>query len=219
MSSERAVRPGLLFVISAPSGTGKTTVVERLVERCPDLRQSRSYTSRAARQGEIDGVDYNFVSREVFEGMVRRDEFLEWADIFGNQYGTSRRDTAAALASGVDLALVIDVQGARQVRERTRYSVAVFVLPPSYEVLAERLRGRNQDPPASIERRLATARAEVDAVDEYDYVVINDELDRCVSEIAAIVAAERARRVRKQGVIDRIVSTFREEDNRSKSHE
>jgi len=159
------------------------------------------------------------VSREVFDGMVRRDEFLEWADIFGNQYGTSRRDTAAALASGVDLALVIDVQGARQVRERTRYSVAVFVLPPSYEVLAERLRGRNQDPPASIERRLATARAEVDAVDEYDYVVINDELDRCVSEIAAIVAAERARRVRKQGVIDRIVSTFREEDNRSKSHE
>lgn len=210
MSSEAAVQPGLLFVISAPSGTGKTTVVERLVERCPHLRQSRSYTSRAARKGEVDGVDYNFVSREAFEGMVRRDEFLEWADIFGNLYGTSRHDTAAALASGVDLALVIDVQGARQVRDRTREAVAVFVLPPSYAVLAERLRGRNQDPPASIERRLTTARAEVDAVDQYDYVVINDELDRCVSEIAAIVTAERARRSRKQAVIDRIVSTFRE---------
>ena len=214
MSSEPVAQPGLLFVISAPSGTGKTTVVERLVERCPHLRQSRSYTSRPARKGEIDGIDYNFVSRQVFEGMVGRDEFLEWADIFGNLYGTSRRDTAAALASGVDLALVIDVQGARQVRERTRYSVAVFVLPPSFAVLAERLRGRNQDPPASIERRLATARAEVDAVDQYDYVVINDELDRCVGEIAAIVAAERARRARKQGVIDRIVSTFRESARR-----
>ena len=210
MSSEPATQAGLLFVISAPSGTGKTTVVERLVERCPHLRQSRSYTSRPARTGEVDGVDYNFVSREVFEGMVRQDEFLEWADIFGNLYGTCRRDTAAALASGVDLALVIDVQGARQVRARSLEAVAIFVLPPSYPILAERLRRRNQDPPASIERRLATARAEVDAVDEYDYVVINDELDRCVSEIAAVVTAERARRIRKQAAIDRIVSTFRE---------
>jgi guanylate kinase len=209
MSSEPVALPGLLFVISAPSGTGKTTVVERLVERLPQLRQSRSYTSRTARIGEIDGVDYNFVSRDAFEGMVRRDEFLEWADIFGNLYGTSRHDTDAALASGVDLALVIDVQGARQVRARTKDAVAVFVLPPSYTVLAERLRGRNQDPPASIERRLATARAEVDAVDEYDYVVINDELDRCVSELAAIVVAERARRPRKQPLVDRIVGTFR----------
>jgi guanylate kinase len=125
-------------------------------------------------------------------------------------YGTSRRDTAEALASGVDLALVIDVQGARQVRQRTSDSVGVFVLPPSYEVLAVRLRGRNQDPPASIERRLATARAEVDAVGEYDYVVINDDLDRCVNEIAAIVSAERSRRDRKHAVIDRIVSTFRD---------
>jgi guanylate kinase len=135
---------------------------------------------------------------------------LEWADIFGNLYGTSRRDTAEALASGVDLALVIDVQGARQVRQQTSESVGVFVLPPSYGVLAERLRGRNQDPPASIERRLATARAEIGAVDEYDYVVINDELERCVGEIAAIVVAERAQRSRKRAAIDQIVKTFRE---------
>ena len=208
MSSEPAAQRGLLFVISAPSGTGKTTVVERLVERCPHLRQSRSYTSRAARVGEVDGVDYNFVSREAFDEMVRRDEFLEWADIFGNLYGTSRRDTDRALASGVDLALVIDVQGARQVRARTDDSVAIFVLPPSYQVLAERLRHRNQDPPASIERRLATARAEVGAVTEYDYVVVNDELEQCVREIAAIVTAERARRERCQAAIDRIVNTF-----------
>jgi guanylate kinase len=208
MWSERPAR-GLLFVISAPSGTGKTTVVERLVERCPALRQSLSYTSRAARPGEQNGVDYNFVSRESFDGMVARGEFLEWADIFGNLYGTRQADTEAALQSGVDLALVIDVQGARQVRNRQRESVAIFVLPPSYDVLASRLRGRNQDPPASIERRLATARAEVDAVNEYDYVVINDDVDRCVSEMAAIVTAERARRVRRQDTVDRIVQTFR----------
>jgi guanylate kinase len=220
MSSERAVERGLLFVVSAPSGTGKTTVVERLVERCPALRQSLSYTSRPARPGEQDGVDYNFVSRATFEGMVARGEFLEWADIFGNLYGTRRADTEAALQSGVDLALVIDVQGARQVRSRQRQSVAIFVLPPSYQVLASRLRGRNQDPPASIERRLATARAEVDAVAEYDYVVINDDLDRCVAEMAAIVTAERARRVRRTDAIRRIVQTFRPTgDARESGHE
>jgi guanylate kinase len=208
MSSDRPGR-GLLFVISAPSGTGKTTVVERLVERCPALRQSLSYTSRPARPGEQNGVDYNFVSRGTFDAMVARGEFLEWADIFGNSYGTRQADTESALESGVDLALVIDVQGARQVRSRQRESVAIFVLPPSYSILASRLRGRNQDPPASIERRLATARAEVDAVDEYDYVVINDDLDRCVNEMAAIVTAERARRVRRRDTIDRIVQTFR----------
>ncbi len=201
---------GMLLVVSAPSGTGKTTVVERLVECCPTLRQSLSYTSRPARPGEHDRVDYNFVSREAFESMVARGEFLEWADIFGNLYGTRRTDTETALDSGVDLALVIDVQGARQVRSRQRESVAIFVLPPSYAVLASRLRGRNQDPPASIERRLATARAEVGAVDEYDYVVINDDLERCVSEMAAIVTAERARRVRRRQTIDRIVRTFKD---------
>jgi guanylate kinase len=210
MSSEPATPRGLLFVVSAPSGTGKTTVVERLVERCPQLHQSRSYTSRPARPGEADGVDYNFVSREAFEGMVRRDEFLEWADIFGNLYGTSRPETEAALASGADLVLVIDVQGARQVRRRAAESVAVFVLPPSFDVLASRLRGRNKDTAASIDRRLATARAEVDAVDEYDYVVVNDELERCVDELAAIITAERARRRRRRAAIDSIVRTFRE---------
>jgi guanylate kinase len=209
MSSDAGTRRGLLFVISAPSGTGKTTVVERLVERCPGLRQSLSYTSRPARPGELEGVDYNFVSRETFERMIARGEFLEWADIFGSLYGTSRVDTDAALETGADLALVIDVQGARQVRALGLPSVTVFVLPPSYDVLAHRLRGRNQDPPASIERRLRTARGEVDAVDEYDYVVINDDLDRCVNEIAAIVTAERARRARRRQAIDRIVGTFR----------
>ena len=208
MSSSAANPRGLLFVVSAPSGTGKTTVVERLVAGRPGLRRSRSYTSRAARSGEQDGVDYNFVTRAAFDQMVRQDELLEWADIFGHLYGTSHRDTEALLAAGVDLVLVIDVQGARQVRQRLTDAVAIFVLPPSYEALARRLQGRNQDPPAAIQRRLATAREEVTAVDEYDYVVINDDVDRCVGEVGAIVAAERARRWRRRPAIEPIMRTF-----------
>lgn len=209
MSSEVPSAPGLLFVVSAPSGTGKTTVVDKLVERSPRLTRSRSYTSRGQRAGEVEGVDYNFVSRQRFEAMVQADAFLEWADIFGNLYGTGRHDTESTLAAGLDLVLVIDVQGARQVRERLPgRAVEIFVLPPSFEVLAARLLGRNKDPEEAMARRLATASREVGAVDEYDYVVVNDELDRCVSEIEAIVVAERARLARRREVIRPIVSTF-----------
>jgi guanylate kinase len=200
---------GLLFVVSAPSGTGKTTVVDRLVDVCPNLERSRSYTSRPPRAGERNGVDYNFVSRQTFEEMVRRDEFLEWADVFGNLYGTARRDTEARLAAGADLVLVIDVQGARQVRRQVEEAVGVFVLPPSFEALERRLRGRSQDSDGAIDRRLATARGEIAAVAEYDYVVVNDELERCVQELAAVVAAERARLGRRRRDVERITRTFR----------
>jgi len=209
MSSSQRPSRGLLFVVSAPSGTGKTTVVEHLVERTPRLRQSISFTSRPARSGERDGVDYNFVSREAFEKMVREDAFLEWAEIFEHKYGTSRTQTELALASGTDLVLVIDVQGARQVRAQMPEAVGIFVLPPSLESLAMRLRGRNKDSAEAIERRLATARAEVDTVADYDYVVVNDELDRCVEEIDAIVMAERAKLARRRNEIGPIVQTFR----------
>jgi guanylate kinase len=208
MSSDLSLDRGLLLVVSAPSGTGKTTVVEQLVVCCPQLRQSRSYTSRAARAGERDGVDYNFVSRDRFEAMVRDGAFLEWADIFGNLYGTARADTEQALAAGVDLVLVIDVQGARQVRQRLPEAVAVFVLPPSFATLEARLRGRNQDSEEAMARRLDTARREVGAVDEYDYVVVNDNLGHCVSEIDAIVQAERARLSRRRHLIEPIIETF-----------
>ena len=209
MSSK--TRRGLLFVISAPSGTGKTTVVERLVQMCAGLARSRSYTSRKARPGEQDGVDYNFIDRPAFEAMVARDGFLEWADVFGNLYGTGREDTEALLASGSDVVLVIDVQGARQVRGRLPDAVAIFLLPPSFEVLERRLRGRCQDEESAIRRRLTTARAEVGAVDEYDFVVINDELERCVGELCSIVTAERARRARRRPGLEPIVNTFREQ--------
>jgi guanylate kinase len=201
----------MLVVISAPSGTGKTTVADRLVAVSDDVVRSRSFTSRTARTGETDGVDYNFISRAEFEAMVARGEFLEWADVFGNLYGTGRRQTEALIAAGQDVLLVIDVQGARQVRRAIRELVTIFVLPPSLGALEARLRGRSQDGRAAIEKRLRTAREEVGAVAEYDYVIVNDDLERCVGDIAAIIRAERLRRARRSGVIAPIVSTFRSE--------
>ena len=214
MSNRPSPGRGLLFVVSAPSAAGKTTVVDRLVEICPRLGRSRSYTSRPARPGEKPGVDYNFISRPAFEALIQQDAFLEWADVFGNLYGTSRQDTEQLLAKGLDLVLVIDVQGARIVRQRMTDAVSVFVLPPSFEALEQRLRARSQDSEAAIVRRLATARSEVSAVTEYDYVVVNDDLHRCVGEMCAIVTAERMRRARRDAEIEPIVRTF-ETRNRS----
>jgi guanylate kinase len=199
---------GLLFIVSAPSGAGKTTLVERLVEQVPHLRLSRSYTSRAARDGETDGVDYNFVTRERFEAMVAVGEFLEWADVFGNLYGTSAADTERVLDAGTDLVLVIDVQGARKVRRRGIETTAVFVMPPSFEVLEARLRGRSKDADEVVRRRLQVAQQEVAAFVEYDFVVINDELTAAVDRLRSIVLAERARLKCMRGEADEIVRTF-----------
>jgi guanylate kinase len=203
-------RRGLLFVVSAPSGTGKTTVVERLVQILPDLSLSRSYTSRRMRANEADGVDYNFITRARFEQMIAGGQFLEWADVFGNLYGTSATDAERDLAAGRDLVLVIDVQGARQVRQRCPGMVGVFVMPPSFEALEQRLRGRSADPEDAIQRRLQTARDEVAAFAEYDYVVVNDELEACVDRLRAIVLAERARLRCATGMAEVIVRTFKD---------
>jgi guanylate kinase len=205
MSSEPR---GQLFVVSAPSGTGKTTVVERLVQIFPDLALSRSYTSRLLRAGEKDGVDYNFITRASFEAMIAEDAFLEWADVFGNLYGTCKADAERELATGRDLVLVIDVQGARQVRSNGANTVGIFVLPPSFEALEQRLRGRSKDSEEAIRKRLATARREIRAVAEYEYVIVNDELDACVDRLRAIVLAERARPKVMAPVIARIVGSF-----------
>ena len=208
-SSEGWGQPfGLLFIVSAPSGTGKTTLVERLVQCVPNLRMSRSYTSRAARDGEQDGVDYNFISRERFEVMIGEQAFLEWADVFGSYYGTAAADTEVALARGEDVVLVIDVQGARQVRSRSCEVVSIFVLPPSSTILEQRLRGRSKDSDDQIVRRLAVARSEVDEYSHYDYLVINDELDTAVERLQAIITAERARTQRMRPKAEAIIGTF-----------
>ncbi|HZT77881.1 MAG TPA: guanylate kinase [Vicinamibacterales bacterium] len=210
MSNEppAAAGRGLLFIVSAPSGAGKTTLVERLVEQVPHLRMSRSYTSRPAREGETDGVDYNFVSRARFESMVAAGDFLEWAEVFGNLYGTCGSDTEALLARGDDVVLVIDVQGARKIRRRGIASTTVFVMPPSFPVLEQRLRGRSKDADAAIQRRLQVARDEVAAFTEYDYVVVNDELTAAVDRLRGIVIAERSRLGRMRAEADTIVRTF-----------
>jgi guanylate kinase len=199
---------GLLFIVSAPSGAGKTTLVERLVERVPNLTLSRSYTSRPARAGEMDGVDYNFVTRQRFEEMIAGGEFLECADVFGNLYGTSSADTGRILESGNDVVLVIDVQGARKVRRGGIDATAIFVMPPSFGALEERLRGRSKDSEDAIQRRLQVARDEVAAFAEYDYLVVNDELTAAVDRLRGIVVAERARLRSMRGEAERIVGTF-----------
>jgi guanylate kinase len=199
---------GLLFIVSAPSGAGKTTLVERLVEQVPHLRMSRSYTSRPARAGETHGVDYNFVTRDRFEAMAKAGEFLEWAPVFGNLYGTRAGDTEEMLASCQDVVLVIDVQGARKVRARAIETVAVFVMPPSFEVLEQRLRGRSKDSEDAIQQRLQVARDEVAAFTEYDFVIVNDELTAAVDQLRGIVIAERARLQRMRAGAEAIVRTF-----------
>jgi guanylate kinase len=210
MSSSRR---GLLFIVSAPSGTGKTTLVERLVQVVPRLRMSRSYTSRTARAGEHDGADYNFISRERFEAMIAEHAFLESADVFGNYYGTSAGDTEAMLAAGEDVVLVIDVQGARQVRGRGIETVGVFVLPPSAAVLETRLRGRSKDTEEQILRRLDVARTEVGEFAQYEYVVVNDDLDGAVNRLRAIVMAERARVKSMRAEAETIIDTFQRRPN------
>jgi guanylate kinase len=199
---------GLLFIVSAPSGAGKTTLVERLVEQLPNLKMSRSYTSRSARPGEADGVDYNFVSRERFEAMIARGDFLEWADVFGNLYGTCAADTDRLLDERCDVVLVIDVQGARKVRACGLETTTVFVMPPSFSELEQRLRRRSKDPEEAIQRRLAVARAEVASFTDYDYLVVNDDVAAAVDRLRSIVVAQRATLRRMRGAAERIIGTF-----------
>lgn len=199
---------GLLFIVSAPSGAGKTTLVERLVERTPHLKMSRSYTSRAARHGEEHGVDYNFVDRAHFEAMIAGGEFLEWAEVFGNLYGTCAADTEGMLAAGDDVVLVIDVQGARKVRSRGLVATTVFVMPPSADVLEQRLRGRSKDSEAAMQQRLLVAKEEVASFTEYDFIVVNDHIDAAVERLQHVVLAERSRLSRMSGTAESIVRTF-----------
>ena len=206
---QRADCRGLLFIVSAPSGTGKTTLVEKLVQVLPNLRMSRSYTSRAARPGERDGVDYNFITRDEFQRRINASEFLEWADVFGNYYGTSLVDVSRMLDAGQDVVLVIDVQGARQVKGRGVDHTAIFVMPPSFDVLEQRLRGRSKDTEEQMQRRLDTARSEASSYVDYDYVVVNDELEPTVVRLQEIIAAERSRTHRMKPIAESIIKTFR----------
>lgn len=187
---------GSLFVISAPSGAGKTTVCHRVLESIPDLAYSISHTTRPPRYDEKDRVDYFFVSEDEFLRMRERGDFLEWALVHNNYYGTAKRQIRECLGSGKDILLDIDVQGARQVRDQLSEAILIFILPLSWEVLEERLRKRQSDDEEALKLRIANARNEVRAIREYDYIIINDELDEAVRNFKAIVQAERCRRSR-----------------------
>ena len=189
---------GILFIISAPSGSGKSTLVNHLRSLVTDIDFSVSYTTRAPRRTEQPGREYNYTSRSNFEEMVRRGEFLEWASVFGNYYGTACRSLTDAQAAGKDLLLDIDVQGAAQVQEKIPDAVSIFVLPPTPGELAARLRNRSIEEGSldegEIARRLAKARGEIEAYRQYRYILVNDKLDYAVESLKAIVIAERARR-------------------------
>jgi len=188
---------GSLFVISAPSGAGKTSLVKALVETLSEVRVSVSYTTRPIRPGEIDGVNYHFVSREVFVDMIERGDFLEHAEVFGNLYGTSQSWVENQLELGGDLILEIDWQGAQQVRRLMPASVSVFILPPSREVLIQRLRNRGQDSEEIIARRTAEAITEMAHYAESDYLIINDKFQQALADLQSIVHAQRLRQDRQ----------------------
>jgi guanylate kinase len=184
---------GLLFIVSAPSGAGKTSMVRALLQRDAQVGLSVSYTTRPPRPGEVHGRDYHFVDRSEFEHMIERGDFLECATVHGNCYGTSERWVRSQLEAGADIVLEIDWQGAAQVRQRIEGATGIFILPPSIETLEARLRSRAQDSDAVIARRIAGAREEISHLAEFDYVIINDEFDRAVDDLHAVIRACRLR--------------------------
>jgi guanylate kinase len=188
---------GSLYIVAAPSGAGKTSLVNRLVDTTPDIALSISHTTRMPRPGEQDGIHYHFVSTTAFAAMRTAGDFLEHAEVFGNYYGTSASAVAAQLQTGVDVVLEIDWQGARQVRAIQPESLTIFILPPSREVLRQRLAGRGQDSLEVIERRMAAALSELSHYAEFDYLIVNDQFPVALDALRAIVMANRQRQARQ----------------------
>ena len=192
------------IVLSAPSGAGKTTIARALVRDSEDVVFSVSATTRPARDGEVDGVDYDFLSETVFRAMIETDEFVEWAEVHGHLYGTSRRALQAALDEDRFLILDVDVQGAMQMRERVPDVVLVFVLPPSADALVERLKERGTEGEDTVAQRIENARAELEQASQFDYIVVNENLDQAIEEVQSIVSAEGRRADRAIDLSDRI---------------
>ncbi|AIT80981.1 MULTISPECIES: guanylate kinase [Novosphingobium] len=195
-------RRGLMFIMSSPSGAGKTTISRMLLERDEHICMSVSCTTRPPRPGEVDGKDYHFVSQAEFDRMVADEEFLEWATVFGNSYGTPKAQVKAGLKEGQDYLFDIDWQGTQQLYQKLeRDVVRVFLLPPSIDELRRRLTGRGTDSEDVIAARMERARSEISHWDGYDYVVVNDDIDACFDKVREILAAERMRRARQTGLI------------------
>ena len=198
--------PGNIFIISAASGTGKTTLVSRLLSAHADVRVSISHTTRSPREGERNGEHYYFVGTAEFEGMIGKGEFLEHANVFGNYYGTSFSGLQALQREGFDVILEIDVQGAEQVRRALPEAVSIFILPPSFAVLSERLRGRNTDSAEVIEKRLRQARGEIEQSLLFDYVVVNRDLAEAEAQLSAIIRSQRQTQAQQKNFIEGLLS-------------
>jgi guanylate kinase len=200
-------KKGVLYIVSAPSGAGKTSLVKALLKADPAIRLSVSYTTRAPRPGETDGRDYHFISRQRFEMMEADGEFLEHAGVYGNFYGTSKSSISRDLNAGHDILLEIDWQGAAQVKQHFPQAASVFILPPSFSALRTRLKGRGQDSEEVIERRLAAAAHDVAHADEFDYIIVNDDFDHALQDLIAITRSIRLESARQ---LDRHAALFDE---------
>jgi guanylate kinase len=196
-NNSKAVDRGMLIVVSSPSGGGKGTLIDRVLKTVPGVSYSVSYTTRAPRGTEQNGREYFFVTTETFEEMIRRGEFLEWANVYGYLYGTSHAQVEPELAAGHDIILEIDVQGAASIREKIDDAISIFILPPSFELLRQRLVTRGTDSPADLEKRLRGAPAEVEQHKDFQYLILNDDINRASQQLAAVIYAERARRERQ----------------------
>jgi len=197
-------KKGLLLVISGPSGVGKGTIVKGLKRALPALLVSVSATTRAPRVGEVDGVDYYFLSRDAFRKMIEEGQLLEWAEVYGNYYGTPLHFVQTTLAQGTDVILEIDIQGALQVKEKFPEAVLIFIAPPSKEEQRKRLLGRNSESSEAIEKRLQAMSGEMKLASNYDYLVINDNVDEAIEKIKAVIASEKCRPWRMKAFIDRL---------------
>lgn len=199
---------GILFVVSSPSGGGKGTLIQRMLNQVPNLSYSVSFTTRTPRNGEVDGREYFFVTPEKFERMVEANEFLEWATVHGKLYGTSSSQVAREISEGRDIVLEVDVQGAASIRNLMPDSVSVFILPPSFEVLRQRLLDRGTDSPEELDLRLRNAPTELKDYSAFQYLIINDDADRAAEQLSAIVHAERARLHRQGPRVKQMVQAF-----------
>jgi guanylate kinase len=199
---------GMLIVVSSPSGGGKGTLIARVLKTVPGVSYSVSYTTRVPRTGEQHGREYFFVSTETFEEMIARGDFLEWANVYGYLYGTSRAQVEQERAAGHDIILEIDVQGASSIRALVEDTVTVFIVPPSFELLRNRLVARGTDSPADLERRLRGAPSEVEQYEHFSYVILNDDINRASQQLAAVIYAERARRERQVSRLKETLADF-----------
>jgi guanylate kinase len=207
-SSTATSERGMLIVVSSPSGGGKGTLIDRVLKTVPGVSYSVSYTTRAPRGTEQHGREYFFVSTDAFEDMIQRGEFLEWANVYGYLYGTSHSQVERELTAGHDIILEIDVQGAATIRERINDAVSIFILPPSFELLRQRLLSRGTDSPADLEKRLRGAPAEVEQHKNFQYLILNDDINRASQQLASVIYAERARLERQEARLEGTFTDF-----------